>query len=307
MKALTLTSFDETPALRDDVPAPSPAGNEVLVRVAASSVNGVDVAIANGVLREMVAHDFPVTLGRDFAGVVEHVGDGAGRYDVGDEVFGFLLHANPTVHEGSWAELITVPEDDFAARMPRNVGAAAAGAAPLAAITALAALDALAPARDRTLLVIGAAGGVGSFFVQLAANAGAEVIAPALPEDEDYLRGLGVSEILDRNADVETAVRERHPDGVDAILDLVSFAPKDSLLADGGRLASPLGAAGEGEGRFNLMAKPTPETLQRLADLLDEGTIRVPIQKTYDLARGEEALRDFATAHTQGKLGIAIS
>jgi NADPH:quinone reductase len=307
MRAFTLDSFDTQPALRDDLTEPDAADHELLVRVRASSVNGADVAIAGGVLREMVEHEFPVTLGRDFAGVVERVGDGVGRYRVGDEVFGFLPASNPTVHEGSWTELIAVPEDNFVARKPGSLDMAQLGAAPLAAITALAALDALAPAEGETVLVIGAAGGVGTFFVQLAAKAGAHVIAPALPEDIDYLRELGAAEIFDRTADLETTIRERHRDGVDAILDVVSFTPQDSLLTEGGRLASPLGAAGEGPGRFNLMAQPTPENLQRLAELLEDGTLRVWIPNSYELAHLGEALEAFRSTHTQGKLSITIT
>jgi NADPH:quinone reductase len=307
MRAFTLDSFDTQPALRDDVPEPDTADKELLVRVRASSVNGADVAIAGGMLKEMVEHEFPVTLGRDFAGTVDQVGEGVGRYEVGDEVFGFLLHANPTVREGSWTEFITVPEDNFVAGKPRKVDMSHAGAAPLAAITALAALDALAPVEGETVLVIGAAGGVGSFFVQLAANDGAHVIAPGLPEDTDYLRELGAGEVLDRNADLETTIRARHPDGVDAILDVVSFTPQDSLLKKGGRLASPLGAAGEGPGRSNLMAQPTPRNLQRVAELLDHRTLRVVIQNGYELAQAGEALAAFSSTHTQGKLSITLS
>ena len=305
MRAFTLESFDAPPGLRDDLATPAPREREVLVRVQASSVNGVDVAIAGGVLMEMVEYEFPVMLGRDFAGTVEQVGESAGRHDVGDEVFGWVLHANPTVHEGSWAEQITLPED-FVAGKPRSLDMAHAGAAPLAALTAIAAFDALAPAKGETVLVIGAAGGVGSFFVQLAASAGAHVVAPAFAEDSDYLRELGAAEILDRNTDLETTLRERRPEGVPAILDLVSYTSQGSLLEEGGRLASPLGAAGEGPGRFNLMTQSTPEALQRLAELLQAETLRVPIQRSYELAQAGEALEAFAAAHTQGKLGISL-
>ena len=307
MRTFTLDSFDARPVLRDDITEPQAGDDEALVRVHASSVNPVDVFIAAGALKDMAEHEFPVTLGRDFAGIVEQVGSDASHYRVGDEVFGFLLHANPTVHHGSWAELITVPEDNFVAAKPRSLGFADAGAAPLAGITALAAFDALAPAEGETVLVVGASGGVGSLFVQLAAAAGANVIAPALPEDHDFLRGLGVSELVDRNADVAAAVREAHPDGVDAILDVVSPSPDASLLADSGRLASPLGAAGEGPGRFNVMAEPTPANLQRLAGLLDAGTLRVPIQRRYGLEQAGEALEALPTTHTQGKLGLTIA
>ena len=183
----------------------------------------------------------------------------------------------------------------------------AAGASPVAALSAIAAFDALAPAAGEDVLVIGATGGVGSFFVQLAASVGANVIAPALPEDEAYLRDLGVIEILDRNADLAAAVREAHPDGVDALFDVVSQAPDASLLKEGGRLASPLGAAGEGEGRFNVMAVPSPANLQRLGELLAGGSLRVLIQRSYTLEQVGEALQALPASHTQGKLGITIT
>jgi NADPH:quinone reductase-like Zn-dependent oxidoreductase len=307
MRAFTLDGFDTPPALRGNLPAPTPADNEALVRVHASSVNPVDVFVATGALKEMAEHEFPVTLGPDFAGVVEQVGSAVSRYRIGDEVFGFLPAATPSVHEGSWAELIAVPEDTFVAPKPRGAELAVAGAAPLAAITALAALDALAPSTGETVLVLGAPGGVGSFFVQLAADAGVNVIAPALPEDAAYLRGLGVGELVDRNADVASAVRDEYPEGVEAILDLVSQTPDASLLKAGGRLASPVGAAGEGTGRFNIMAEPTAANLQRLAALLDSGAVRVPIQRSYTLEQAGEALQALPATHTQGKLSLTLA
>jgi NADPH:quinone reductase-like Zn-dependent oxidoreductase len=312
MRAFTLTGFDAPPALRDDVPAPTPAGNAVLVRVHASAANPVDNAIAAGMLSGMVEHEFPVILGRDYAGVVEQLGSDVTRYSVGDEVYGFLAHANPTVHDGTWAELIAVPEDASIAHKPASIDLATAGAAPLAAITAMTAVDALELSESDTVLIVGATGGVGSFAVQLAAHAGAAVLAPALPEDEEYLRGLGVSELLDRNADVAAAVRERHPGGVDAVLDVVSYGPDAfdahaAALKDGGRGASSNSAAGDAPGRTNVMAVPSPENLERLTQLLDAGTLKVPIQDTYELERTGEALQALGTTHTQGKLAIAIA
>jgi NADPH:quinone reductase-like Zn-dependent oxidoreductase len=183
---------------------------------------------------------------------------------VGDEVFGFLLHANPTVHDGSWTELITVPQDMFIGQAPRGV--------------------------------------------DLATRADATVVAPALPEDEIYLRELGVNELLPRNGDLAAAARERHPDGFDAVLDLVNYAPDvpAALAKEGGRVASPTGAAGEGPGRTMVMAVPTPENLERLARRLTDGTLRVPIHATYELAQAPDALTALGTTHTRGKLAIHI-
>jgi NADPH:quinone reductase len=310
MRAITLESFDSGPTLQD-IPTPQIAPNEVLVRVHASSVNPVDGAIAAGMLKDMVEHEFPVVLGRDFAGVVEQAGSDVSGLSVGDEVFGFVPGMGPTVHNGSWAELIAVPES-VATRKPDDIDAASAGAAPLAAITALSALDALRVSEGDTVLIVGANGGVGSFAVQLAADAGATVIAPALPEDEEYLSELGVSEVLDRDADVAALVHERYPEGIEALLDLVSYAPEGfdthaEVLKDDGRGASSLSAAGEGSERHNVGAVPSPENLERLGRLLEAGTLRVPIQSTYGLDQAGEALGALGTEHTQGKLAIQVA
>src|SRR5215213_1365106 len=111
VRAVTMDAFETRTALRDDLPAPTPTPNEVLVRVHASSVNPADNSIAAGLLKQMgVEYQFPVILGRDYFGVVEEVGADVTAYSVGDEVFGFLMHANPTVHDGTWAELIAVQD-----------------------------------------------------------------------------------------------------------------------------------------------------------------------------------------------------
>jgi NADPH:quinone reductase len=160
--------------------------------------------------------------------------------------------------------------------------------------------------------VVGASGGVGSFAVQLAAHAGATVLAPGLPEDQDYLGGLGAAEVLDRNADILAAVRGRYPDGVDALLDLVSSDPEAlnayaAVVRDGGRIASSVGAAGQGPGRTNVSALPGREHLERLAGLLADGTLTVPIQASYPLAQADQALKALTSQHTQGKLAITLA
>jgi NADPH:quinone reductase len=309
MRAITLNAPETQPVPREDLPEPVPADNEVLVRVHGSSVNPVDASIAAGLLAGMgVEYEYPVTLGRDFAGTVEQVGSAVSAFNPGDQVFGFLLHANPTVRDGAWADLVTVSEDMSIAPVPEGVDLATAGVAPLAGITAVTAIDALDLSAGDIVLVPGATGGVGSLAVQIAARAGATVVAPALPEDEQFLRDLGVSEIVPREGDVAAAVRVRFPDGVDALLDLVNYAPGtyDAALKDGARIASPTGAAGEGPDRTLVMAEPTAENLQRLGALLADGTLRIPVQATYALGQAPEALATLTGRHTQGKLAIEI-
>jgi NADPH:quinone reductase len=309
MRAITIDGPGAAPALREDLPAPTPGENQVLVRVHASSANPVDNSIAAGMLAGMgLEHDYPVTLGRDYAGVVEQVGGGVSGYADGDQVFGFLLHANPSVNDGSWAELITVPEELSIAPVPEGVDLATAGAAPLAAITAVTAVDALDLSEGDVVLVAGATGGVGSLAIQLAARSGAIVVAPGLPEDEEYLRSLGVTEILPRDGDVVPALRERYPDGVDALLDLVNYEPGSyhGALKDGARVASSTGAAGEGPGHTDVMAQPTTENLDRVAALLSAGALKVPVHDTYELDRAPDALQALGASHTQGKLAISV-
>ena len=244
----------------------------MLVRVQASSANPVDNSIAAGMLAQLgVEYEYPVTLGRDYAGVVEQVGAGVTGYAPGDDVFGLLLHANPTVRHGSWAELITVSADASIARRPTNVDVATAGAAPLAAITAVSAIDALDLSEGETVLIVGATGGVGNLAVQLAVQSGATNVAAALPETS------GTS------------------------------ATYEAALKDGARVASPTGAAGEGPGRTMVMAHPTTANLDGVAQLLDSRTLTVPVQATYELDRAAEALHALATTHTQGKLAIRVS
>jgi NADPH:quinone reductase len=134
-------------------------------------------------------HTFPVILGRDYAGVVEQVGSGVTGFAVGDQILGGVPGMSPAVHDGAWAELLAVPAQAVA-HLPDGVDLAQAGAAPWAGLTALAAADALDLRQGGTLLVIGATGGVGSLAVQLAATAGATILAPA-SRGTDYLRGLG--------------------------------------------------------------------------------------------------------------------
>jgi NADPH:quinone reductase len=310
LRAITLDSPETQPALHEDLPEPAPADNELLVRVHASSVNPVDNSIATGMLAQMgVEYEYPVILGRDYAGVVEQSGSAVSGYSPGDRVFGFLLHANPMAHAGAWAELITVTEELSIAAVPDDVDLDMAGAAPLAGITAITAIDALELSDGDVLLVAGATGGVGSVAVQLAARAGARILAPALPEDESFLRELGVSDILPRGGDVAAAVRELVPEGVDALLDVVNYAPGayDAALKEGARVASPTGAAGEGPGRSMVMAAPTAENLQRLGALLADGTLRIPVQGSYGLEQAPEALGALPGRHTQGKLAIRVS
>jgi NADPH:quinone reductase len=120
-----------------------------------------------------------------------------------------------------------------------------------------------------------------------------------------------VAEVLDRTGDIAALVRERHPEGVDALADFASRSPEQlgtyaAVVREGGRIASSAGAAGDGPGRTNVMAVPAAATLDRLAGLLADGTLRVPIQASYPLAQVDQALKTLGGQHTQGKLAITL-
>src|SRR3954447_3611906 len=303
MKAITLDDFDSEPRLRDDLPEPEPGEGQITVQVHASSVNPVDAAVAGGMMRDFAEYRFPVILGRDFAGVVEGVGPGVDSFKAGDEVFGFAPAINPDVHEGSWTELALIP-DGQAARKPEGLDFAVAGAAPVAALTAVAAVKALELREGDAVLIVGAAGGVGSFAVQLAKRVGAHLIAPALPEDESYLVDLGVDHVIPRDGDIAAEARALAVGGVDALIDTVSRSPEElevyaAALTDGGRVASPVSAAGEGPGRHNVSGSAEGGALEELAQLLEEGVLRAAIQRTYPLDEAGVALADLPGKHMQ--------
>jgi NADPH:quinone reductase len=315
MRAITLESFDSSPELHE-VPTPQSAPNEVLVRVHASSINGFDVAVAAGMLQGMMEYQFPVTIGRDLAGVVEEVGSEVSRYQVGDEVFGFL--STPVLHEGTFAEYVASPEDTFIGPKPTSLDFLEAGALPVAGVAALISVDTLDPSEGERVLVVGATGGVGSFAVQLAAKRGAKVIATAQPEDEDYLRDLGAAQTVDHTReDVVSVVRERYPDGIEGLADFANFAdgfaPLAELVAPGGRAASTLGAADAEQlaardvRATNVVGTPDPALLARLAELADSRELRVPVQRTFSLEEATDGLDAFQGGHVRGKLAISVA
>ncbi len=245
MKAFGLADEDAKAAMLD-VPTPEAGPGEVRVKVVASSVNGWDVFVAAGMARGSMEHRYPVVCGKDYAGTIDSVGEGVTRFAVGDEVLGIVPGA-PFLSSGSYAEYLVVPDEGFIEHKPGNLDFGRAGSLGLAALTAFHSVEAIEPSNGDVVLVVGAAGGVGSYAVQLAAARGATVIATARPEDQAWIRALGASEAVDYSSDVATAVRSAHPDGVDGLIAAVHlgdmFGPTAELVKDGGRIASTVGGA----------------------------------------------------------------
>jgi NADPH:quinone reductase len=311
MRASVMPDFERQPTLAD-IPTPEAGPGEVLVRVHAASVNGVDLSIASGQLQGMMEYRFPVVLGKDFAGTVEAVGDGVTGFAAGERVFGVVSDPSP-LSSRSFAEYLAVPAGPNLTRVPEGVDFAAAGVLGLAGSAALQAVDAVAPAAGETVLVSGATGGVGAYAVQLVAARGATVIATAKPGDEaDFVRDLGASHGVDYTGDVAAQVRVIRPGGVEAVLHFAGDgAALGELLVAGGRLASTLIMSPDQlpvpNARVSgVFANPDAATLDRLAAEGAAGRLKTPIQRTYALDRIGEALAAFA-AGTRGKLAVSVS
>lgn len=316
MRAFTLESFDDQPAVRD-IPKPEPSAEEILVRVPPAGVNGFDVALANHLTKGIMQHEFPVILGREFAGVVEEAGSSVTRFVPDDKVIG-AIGAWPVVRDGSWAEYVVLGEKAAIAPKPKTLDFEQAGVLPWTGLTALLALEALSLTKGDRLLVVGATGGVGSFAVQLAERQGATVIATARPgAEEELVRGLGAAETIDYSTvSVVEAARKRFPEGIEALLDLVDqaedFAELAQLVIAGGRAATTLNAAdveklaAQDLTATNIMVVPDGDRLGQLTELADAGALQVPVQDAYPLERAADAIEAFQGG-TRGKLAIAVS
>lgn len=313
MRAIAVDRFGDTPTLRH-LPAPEPTAGEVLIAVRAAGVNPFDWKVIQAPMGDASKYRFPFILGFDAAGVVERLGPGVNDLNLGDEVFGTIR--KPLFGEGTYAEFVAVPTE-VVAKKPRSLAFEQAAAVPTPALTALISIDTLQIAEGETLLIVGATGGVGSYAVQLAARRGAHVIATAPPEDADYIRDLGAAETIDyRSVDVAKAVKRAHPEGIDALLDLVSDAGRleqiAATLKKGGRLATTLyvadeeGFAARGITAANILNQPKRSLLERLVQMIDAGKLTVPLQKSYPLERAPEALEQLRSGHVRGKTVLKV-
>jgi NADPH2:quinone reductase len=309
MKAIAFSDFDKAPEVLElDVPAPEEG--EVRVRIHAASVNGFDLAVANGAMNGMMEHRFPVVLGKDFAGVVDALGAGVDSFAVGDRVFGVVT--KPYLGDGSFGEYVTVPVAVGLAKIPDSLDFVHAASLGLAGSAAVDAFDAADVTPGSVVLVAGATGGVGNQAVQLALKAGATVIATASTDAEkDQVVELGAAEIVDYRANVTEQVLATHPDGVDIVLHFAGDpAGLIGAVKEGGKFVSTLvyspdQVSAPGVTVVPIMAVPAPATLERLAENEVTGHSSVTIQRTYALHEVTDAFADFAGG-TLGKLVVSI-
>jgi NADPH:quinone reductase-like Zn-dependent oxidoreductase len=306
MRAMTYAGYGTPDVLSlTEQPRPKVGPGEVLVRVRSASVNPVDWKLMSGGLDAVMDVRFPVVPGWDVAGVVEAVGFDTPEFAPGDEVIAYAR--KDYVHGGTFAEYVTVPARSLAPK-PRSLSWDEAAGLPLAGLTAWRVLKRLGVGEGDTVLVHGAAGGVGSLGVQLARSLGARVIGTASERNHERLRDLGAEPVTYGDG-LAGRVRALAPGGVDAVADFVGGVLDATLavLAPGGRHASIAdGSVAENGGSY-IWVRPDGVELGELADLADAGVIRVPVARTFPLEELADAFRFSAEGHAAGKVVVRVS
>jgi len=289
-----------------EVPTPDPGPGQVLVAVAATDLNPVDLAMREGLLAGVIGEPFPLGLGWDVAGTVEAVGDGVTRWAVGDAVVGIRDEfVGPT---GTHATHVVLPEAAVAPA-PRGVGPEAAATLPLNALTAWQALDLLGLEPGATLVVTGAAGGVGDYAVALAARRGLRVVGVARADDEDEVRANGATEFVG-GPDL-AAVRGLLPDGADGLLDAAQLeAPALAAVRDGGAFVAVSDgsepAAERGIRVATVHVHHDAEQLAALVGLVEEGVLRLRVADTFTLDDAAKAHEAAAQKGLRGRVVLTV-
>ena len=306
MKAITYNTYGDNSVLElTDQPVPKVGPDDILVRVKSASVNPVDWKVMMGYLDPIAHVWFPVTPGWDVAGVVEQVGMDVPEWNVGDEVIAYARR--DMVNDGTFAEFAPVPVR-AAARKPSALSWDEAAGLPLAGLTAYQVLRWLAVSDGITVLIHNASGGVGILGSQIARAFGARVIGTASPKNHDRLRSYGV-EPVEYGEGLAERVRALAPDGVDAVPDFVGGVLETTMavLKDGGRHASIADPSVAGARGRNMWVRPSAEDLQALADMVEAGSLEVPIAATFPLERTAEAFALSQGGHAGGKIAIRVS
>ena len=309
MRAVALNEYGGPEVLEVmDLPEPKVGPDVVLVRTRAAGVNPVDYKMREGGVDGRFPSHFPLIPGWDVAGTVEKAGPDVTEFRTGDEVIGYARRDH--VQWGTYAELVPAPLRTLAPK-PASVGWAAAAGLPLAGLTAWQALTRGLELEDGdVVLVHAAAGGVGSFAVQLARVLGAaRVIGTASEATHDYVRELGAEPVTYGDG-LDERVRALAPDGVTAVLDLVggdTLEASPSLLAPGGRLASVRDPEKVKElgGRY-VFVRPHSGQLTELSRLVDAGQLRIHLHETFPMEQAADAHRLVEGGHVHGKVALTF-
>ncbi|WP_316529118.1 NADP-dependent oxidoreductase [Kitasatospora brasiliensis] len=302
MKAVTVTGSGGPEVLRvTEVPDPQPGPGEVRVRVYTAGVQPVDLAIREGFRPPGLAVEPPFVLGNEFAGVVDALGPDADGWRIGDEVLGFRVL-------GCQADRVTVDAGRLVAK-PAGMPWEQAGSLSASGQTAHVALTELGVGPDDTVLVHGAAGGVGTVAVQLARARGATVIGTASGRNHDYLRELGAVPVAYGEGLVER-VRAAAPQGVTVAFDAAGRGALEAsveLVADRSRIGTVVDYPGaERLGVRGLRGERTAGRLAELVELWEAGGLRLEIAESFPMGRVAEAHRLVGAGHVRGEVVLTM-
>ena len=308
MKAVYLERFGAPDVLQFGELADPVAGpGEVLVDVAAASVNAADWKFRSGQYARHAATKFPLIPGRDFSGTVSALGSGVEDLKMGDAVFGVL----DIGREGTYTEKLAINAAIVAKKPPTlsHIEAAAVALTGLTAVNSVA--DTLKLQRGETILIQGGAGGVAGFAIQFAKHLGARVITTTSAANRDYVLGLGADEVIDYNAQDFTKIVS----GCDVVFDTVGgeVAQKSfEILKPGGRAAFiASGVEAPKPTRTDVVALRPPversrRAMERIANLVQTGAVRPPVVKIYQLSQAVDAHRLSESRHFRGKLVFQV-
>jgi NADPH:quinone reductase-like Zn-dependent oxidoreductase len=283
-----------------DVEDPVAGPGRVLVRMRAAAINPGEIAIREGTLAKLWPTTFPSGEGSDLAGVVEQVGDGVTGVSVGDPIAGW------SNERSTHAELVAIPADQLAVK-PDGASWEAAGSLYVAGMTAYASVDAVAPQEGETVVVSGAAGGVGTLTVQLARLSGANVIGLAREQHHEGLRAHDIVPVAYGEGQLER-IREAAEGPVDAFMDTFGDGYADLAIELGvapGRINTIIDRDAverlgiQNKGGSSIASK---EVMEELVGLVGDGQLEVPIAATYPLERVRDAYAELAKRQTRGKI-----
>lgn len=310
MKAAQINSYggQDTVQVTDNVQKPAATKDHVLVEVHAAGVNPFDITVREGYARQMAELNFPATLGGDFAGVVAEIGESVSGLTRGQAVYG---QAGALSGQGSFAEYTPVKPSQVSAK-PETIDFTTAAALPLASVSAYQALvDHLQLAKGQKILIHGGAGGIGSLAIQLAKHLGAYVATTAAAAETDFVSSLGADEIIDyKTQDFSELLKD-----LDAVFDTVggeTNAKSYGVLKTGGAFVSMVAQPDEalvkqrGISYTAQFTRVTPERLQAIAALVDEGALKPEIAKIFPFDEAATALEYQKTGHPRGKVVIKI-
>ncbi len=331
MKAMVIDQYGKGPMRLAEMPIPEINEYEVLAEIHAASINPIDFKIRDGKVRLLIQYKMPLILGNDFSGVVVKVGKKVTRFKVGDEIY-----ARPRKSKiGTFAEYISIHEDDIALK-PKNLSFEEAASIPLVGLTSYQALhDIMQLQKGQKILIHAGSGGVGTFAIQLAKAMGATVATTASEAGVNLVTSLGADQVINYKKENFEAILKNY----DAVFDTLggkTLEKSFKIIKNGGKIVSVSGrpnarfAKDYGSGLWKtllfsaasrkltalekkhhaqysfLFMKPSGDQLRIIADLIESGSIKPVIDRTFSFEEAEKAMKYAESGRAKGKIIVKI-